>query len=121
MGSISGIIGLMVCILFGLMVFVVTPSSNTTFNKIQNATNDMKVSTLNLTQDAPFIGTVTFPNVFSIFKGLGDLLITMSGAANDTFSSLVELPDIIRILLITLFGLMIVLAAIGFWKGVNQA
>ena len=83
MVQLSSMFGLLICILFGLIIFNASLSSQTTYSKMQNATNQMKVTQLNLTSPISAIpGTISFPNPFSLFSGLMDLLVTKIGRAS---------------------------------------
>lgn len=119
--NISNIIILLACIAFAAMVFMPFSNNSNAYQKIQNTTMDLKVEQVNLTTNAPLIGTVSFPNVFGLFKGIVDTMISQVGAIGDTFSSLADLPFLVKILLIGILTISLIYAVIGFWKGTNPS
>lgn len=121
MGGITNVFILIVCIVFAMIIFVPNASTIKTFSKMQNSTSEIAITQLNLTQDAPIIGTVSFPNVFGIFKGLADMFMTMSGAVGDTFGSMVDLPPWLVAFLILIVATVLVLKVIGFWRGTETS
>jgi hypothetical protein len=120
MGSITNYATLFICIVFGFLM--VAPASKLTNNNVianvQTFTNTVSNNSIENNVNIPvFVGTISFPNPFTLFNNFAKMFASLVTLPFDVLGSLTVLPDTVRIFLIAIFTLILALAAVSWFKG----
>ena len=93
--------------------------ANTSFNSLKTEMNKITTS-INQTYYLPILGSIPFPNVFGVFSGTFNLLVSLLRLPGDMIGSLIGLPEILRLALSLLINILMGLAILTWYKGQSQ-
>ena len=94
-------------------------AANASYTGLKNSIGNLSGS-INNTYYLPIFGSIPFPNVFGIFSGTYQLLISLVSLPGNTLGALIDLPETLRNGFTLLLTIITVISILTWYKGQSQ-
>lgn len=109
----------LLCVALVLTLTNTFTNQNDPIGNVEKAARSVQITQANMTLNIAGIqfGSVSFPNVFSIFGGLVNLIGSLYSLIADVAVSFLHFPPILLSFIFALLFLTFIISVIGWWKG----